>query len=282
MNDKTKNLTVSAPILLRLPAFRWTTRSLWSEIRAKLDEKHKRSLTFAELGAIMGCPKTTAYRRFEELDHPTLVSLFACLEHLSPPVREQLLTSRCRVFADLEHPWISHSPARVGKLLELLNKDRGLTIISGGSELARDFVFNALGTSYHRLHANSRKIAALDLHRPDDVVPLEFCTYVEGAGLENVRKLVLPLWPRIVTTSARMVMLNGVWPIHDLRQDIFHLAARTHVVLATAGTPEVRRIVREVATPIHLITVSESKLVEQGIRLNLRRLKNAYSGKKTS
>lgn len=72
MNEKIKKANASTPRLLCLPAFHWTARLLWSELRSKLEQEYKRPLTFAELGAVMGCAKTTAYRWYEELDHPPL------------------------------------------------------------------------------------------------------------------------------------------------------------------------------------------------------------------
>jgi hypothetical protein len=262
---------------LRLPAFAWTPRQLFSEVRCELAQESKQALTYAELGTIMGCPKTTAYRWFEILQHPNVVGLFACLERLPAVTRQQFVESHCRIVADFQHPWLSHSPARIGKMLELLNKERGLTVIAGGRDLARKFVFSAFGNAYHHLHAGSHKMTGLDLHRPDRIVPLESCTYLDGPGLDEMRRFVLKVWPRIVTTSARIVMLNGLWPIQDLRQDILGLAERTHVVLACAGVPEMRGIARQVHSPIHLVTIFDSKLVDQGIRLNLRRLKNPNS-----
>jgi hypothetical protein len=274
MNERKHSSTANT---LSLPAFPWSGRQLFSDIRTALAQEHAAVSTYAGLGDIMGVPKTTAYRWFQEFEHPNIIGLFACLERLPLARRQHLVDSHCRIFADFEHPWLSHSPARVGKMLELLNKKRGLTIMAGGQELYRSFLFNAFGNACHRLHADRRKVTALDLRPPDHVVPLEFCTYPDGPGLPEVRRTVLTLWPRIVTTSARIVLLNGVWPMQDLRQDILRLAERTHVVLACAGAPEVRSIAREVHTPIHLVTILESKIAKQGIRLNLRRVKNANS-----
>lgn len=268
--------------LLTSPAFPWSGRLLFSELRGMLAREHRAPGTYADLAQIMGVGKTTAYRWFEEgVDQPNVIGLFACLERLPLSKRQDFVESHCRMFADFQHPWILHSPARVGKLMELLNKQRGLTIIAGGRDLARSFVFHALGNAYHRLHRNTRyKITGLDLCPPDRVIPLEFCTYVDGSGLEDLQQIILTLWPRIVTTSAQNVMLSGVWAFQNLRQDILRLADRLHVVLACAGTPEIRSIARQLHSPIHLITVFDLKRASQGIRLHLRQIRNAKPRRK--
>lgn len=280
MRKQTGKECLSTAKILAVPAFPWSGRGFFKDVRAQLAREHNTPVTYAAFAEIMGCPKTTAFRWSEEVDHKNIVALFACLERLSATARQEFIEAHCRVLPELEHPWLSHWPASIGKLRELLSKERGLSVIAG-RQSSRTFLFHAFGHAYRRLHGKNRRATGLDLHRPNRVVPLEFCTYVEGAALAQIRCAVVTLWPRIVTTSARMVMLNGVWLIQELREDILRLAERTHVVLACAGIPEIRSLALKVQTPIHLVTVSESKLVEQGICLNVRQLRKANSSTKT-
>lgn len=280
MKEQNTKRSSSTANIVQLPGFSWSGRQAFSELRMTINREQQRSLTYDELGAVMGIPRTTTYRWIEELEHESILGLFACLERLPTTDRQHFVDSHCRIFPGFAHPALAHSPAQVGKLIELLQKPRGLTIISGGRDFARKFVFNAFGHTCHQLHSKRWPLTGLDLNPPGRLVPLEFCTYVQGRGLDGIRQAVLRIWSKIVTTSARIVMLNGLWLLEDLRQDILRLAGRAHVVLACSGTPDLNHIRRQLSSPIHLVVVFDSKVVPGGIRMNCRQLKHAKSVQK--
>lgn len=262
--------------LLRIksPGYPWTGPELFSELRTKLSEEHQQPMYFDRLGRLIGRSKSTAYHWFDRYKHPHVIALFCCLERLRPAERQAFLEAHCRVFPSLEDPSLVHAPTKAGKLWDLLRKDRGLTIITGGNDSSRTFVLTAMGHSYSRQRSGNCRMGGLDLHRPRHFVPLETCTYIDGtADFDRVRRAVQKIWPRIITKSATLLLLNGVWPIGELRQDILRRTARTHVVLTSSEMPEIPLLRRSVFSPLHVVTLAESKSVRGTIRVNCRHVR---------
>lgn len=261
-------------LLIKSPGYPWTGPELFCELRTKLSEEHKDPMYFDRLGLLIGRSKSTAYHWFDRYNHPHVIALFCCLERLCPTQRQAFVETHCRTFPTLEDPRLVHAPTKAGKLWDLLRKDRGLTIITGGDDSSRTFVVTAMGHSYSRQRSGSCRIAGLDLHRPDRFVPIETCTYIDGtAGFDRIRCLILKLWPRVITKSATLLLFNGVWPLAELRQDILRRTARAHVVLASSEMPDIALLRCNVFSPLHVVSLAESKSVRGGIRVSCRHVR---------
>jgi len=259
---------------IRPPAYPWTARQLFGELRGALSQALGEPMKFRRLGEIMGKPKSTAYHWFERHGHPEVLGFFCCLERLNFPDRHDFIDRHCRIFPTLDHAWLAHAPTRVHKLHGLLQKPRGLTIVTGGTEFSRSFLVRALGHSNRNSSAKGNRLTGLDLIRPTRFVPLESCSYIDGcARLDKVRAAVMKVWPKILTHSATLVVLNGVWAIPELREDILKLAARAHVLLATAEPPDLAILHRMAVAPVHFVSLSESKSIEGAIRVDCRQIR---------
>ena len=230
-------------------------------------------MRFRRLGEVLGEKGRTAFYWFEEYHQRPLLGVFCCLERLTGPARHALIDRYCRIFPTLEHPGLAHSPSKVRKLQGLLQKTHGLSVVTG-TEWSRCYLIHAMGHSYRRSCSKGHPLAGIDLHRPTRFVPLEECIYFDGsAGLDHVRPAAIKVWPKVLTSSARLIILNGVWAIQELRADILKLAARTHVLLAAAEPPNMAMVRRTVFAPVHLLTLSESKSVKGRIRIDCQRIK---------
>jgi hypothetical protein len=148
------------------------------------------------------------------------------LERLSPAQRHAYVDSHCRVFPSLEHPFLAHAPTQTGKLGLLLHQERGLTLVTGGTEFTRAFLFTALGHSYRRTGGRRQAAAGIDLHPSASLVPVESLIYMDGTtGVHFIRQVALKVWPRILTSSARVLLFHGLWSaVPELRRDIIRCA----------------------------------------------------------
>lgn len=237
-------------------------------------------MTFTRLGEYIGQSRTTAFYWFERYHHRPLLAFLCWIERLPAHERHAFLDKYCRIFPHLEHALIAHAPSKVQKLRTLLNGSRSLTIVTG-SEWARGFVIHAIGNAFQARSPKRHRLAGIDLHRPTRFVPLESCSYFDGnLGFDLIRSAVLNAWPRIQTSSAATLVLNGVWAIEELRPDILKLAERRHVLLGASEPPDFAIIRRTVSSPVHLLTLAGPQTAEGKIRINCRRIKPLKSSKK--
>ena len=280
MNEQTREQNENGNGLIRPPAYPWTAREILAELRTRLEEQLQEPMRFRRLGELVGERRRTAFYWFEECPQRPLLGFFCCLERLTDRERHALIDRYCRIFPSLEHPDLAHSRSKVQKLHGLLQKSRGLTIATG-TELSRCYLVHAMGHSYRRHSSKGNLLVGIDLNRPTRFVPLETCSYFDGsAGIDRVRPAVMKAWPKVLTSSATLIVLNGVWAMQELREDILRLAARTHVLLAAAEPLDMAIIRRTVFTPVHLLTLSESKSVEGRVRIDCRRIKPLKRPKK--
>ena len=240
-------------------------------------------MSFDRLAEIAGTSKSTTHHRFALSDQPQVVNFLCWLERLSPARRHAYVDAHCRIFPSLEHPLLAHAAAQTSRLRELLDQQRGLTLVTGGTAYSRAFVVTALGHSYRRLGGRRRAAAGIDLRLCSSLVPVESLIYLDGkADSHLVRQLALKVWPRILTSSAGLLIFHGLWSaVPELRADIARSTWHKHVILAEGATPDLTDFERRVSTPVHVLTLSVASRVPGAIRVACRRLKNMPKGQKT-
>jgi hypothetical protein len=258
---------------IKLPAYPFTGQILLADLRTRLSAQLGEQMSFERLSRIIGKSKSTTHHWFNVFPQPHLLAFMGLLEQLSPAQRHSYIDSHCRIFPNFDHPWLAHSPANIDLLLDVTNQRKGLTIMTGGTELSRTFLMHAIGHSYRRSHRQSPGAVGLELHRPDHFVPVDSFLYVDGTvGVNNVPQLVLKGWPRILTSSATLICLNGLWSLLPaIRHDIVRCATKRHVVLAEAKIPNVKDL--EKAQPHRTLHISELEPFPGRIRIDPRRWK---------
>ena len=283
MNKQTCEFTKLESPLIKPPAYPFTARDLFGDLRARLSASHRKPMGFDRLGQMMGRSKSMAYHWFDIFDHPHVLAFMCLLERLSPVQRRDFIEAHCRMLPSLEHPCVAFAPAKIGKLWELLNQKIGLTIVAGGTEASRTFLITALGHHAYRRAAGKRELpVGIDMHVPANFVPIESLSYIDGAnGQKQARQAILKLWPRILSSSGRLLICNGLWSaVPEVRQGILRCAQQNHMLLAEAGLPDLAYVRNMVSTPIHVLMLSASKLTPGGIRIICRRIEPLKRPKK--
>jgi hypothetical protein len=212
-----------------------------------------------------------------------VVAFLRCLERLSPAQRHSYVDAHCRVFPSLGHPFLAQAPTHTSKLGKLLHQERGITLLTGGTESTRAFLVTALGHSYRRAGGRLQAAAGIDLHPSAGLVPVESLIYLDGtADLHLIRRLALKVWPRILTSSAGLLIFHGLWSsVPELRADIARCTRYKHVLLAEGGKPDLTDFENRVSTPVYVLTLSAASRFPGAIRVACRRLKNMPKGLKT-
>ena len=257
---------------INLPAYPFTGQILLDDLRARLSAQLGEQMSFERLSKIIGKSKSTTHHWFSVFPQPHLLAFMSLMEQLSPTQRHSYIDSHCRVFPNFEHPWLAHSSANIDLLLDVTNQLKGLTIITGGTELSRTFLIHAIGHSYRRTHRSSGAVG-LDLHRPDHFVPVDSFLYIDcTVGVNHVSQLVHKLWPRIMTSSATLICLNGLRALlPTLRRDIARCAVKRHVVLAEAEIQYTKDL--QMVQPRRTLRISELEPFPGRIRIDSRRCK---------
>lgn len=244
-----------------------------ADLRTRLSAQLGEQMSFERLSQIIGKSKSTTHHWFNVFPQPHLLAFMGLLEQLSASERHSYIDSHCRIFPSFDHPWLAHSPANIDLLLDVTNQRKGLTIMTGGTELSRTFLIHAIGHSHRRTHRQSPGTVGLDLHKPEHFVPVLSFVYVDGnASRKHVLQIILKVWPRILTSSATHICLNGLWSLLPaIRHDIVRCAIKRHVVLAEAKIPNVKDL--EMAQPRRTLHISELEPFPGRIRIDLRRWK---------
>ena len=238
MKGKSPQSTTTLGASIRPPAYPWTGHGLLAALRAELaEEEHTDSMSFDRLAEIAGTSKSTAHHRLALSGQPQVIAFLCWLERLSPARRHAYIDAHCRLLPSLLHPLLAHATAQTSKLGELLHQQRGLTLLVGGTAYTRAFVVTALGHSYRRLGGRRRAAAGIDLHPSASLVPVESLIYLDGtADSHLVRQLTFKVWPRILTSSAGLLIFHGLWSsVPELRADIARCTRHKHVILAEGG-----------------------------------------------
>ena len=271
--------------LIKPPAYPFTARDLFGDLRMRLSAGLSKPMSFERLGQMIGKSKSIAYHWFELFDHPQVLAFMCLLERLSPAERRNYVEAHCRTLPSLAHADFAFSPTTIGMLLALLNQKTGLTIVAEGPESSRLSLVSALAhQAYHQAAGKRERPVGIDMHVPTHFVPTESLAYLDGAGdLNQIREATLKLWPRILSSSGRFVICNGVWSaVPEVRQDMLRCTRKNHVLLAEAGLPDLAHVRSLVSTPIHVLTLSRSKRTPGGIRINWRRIKPLQRPKRPS
>ena len=191
---------------------------------------------------------------------------FLCLLERLPPTERQsfIEQAHCRVYPTLDDPRLAHAPGKTGQLLELLNQKARLTIITGGTDFSRTFVFTALAHAASRADGKFPTAAGINLHRSHLFVPVESLIYINGdLGPDHARRLTAQrIWPRVLTSGAPRLFFNRVWSsAPEVGEDLLRCTGFKHVVIAEEGALDVGDLKTRVSTPIHVLTLSASKSV---------------------
>jgi hypothetical protein len=159
----------------------------------------------------------------------------------------------------------------------LLDQRAGLTIITGGTDFSRTFVFTALAHAACRADGKLPAAAGIDLHRSNLFVPVESLIYINGdLGLDHARRLTQRIWPRVLTSGTPRLFFNRVWSsVPEVRDDLLRCAGFKHVVIAEEGALDVGDLKTRVSTPFHVLTLSTAQSVPERILVNCRRVQRA-------
>jgi hypothetical protein len=276
MSKQTQQKKALRADVIETPGYPFTSRELFTDLFARLANESGEALTFQFLGELVGRSKSTAHHWFGVSEPALMVALFCLLERLPQAQRRNFVESHCRVMPSLEDAVFVHSPARTGKLLELLRQPKGLTVVCGGTEAMRRFVVTACGHSYRRVCGRPQTATGIDVHRPTEIVPVASVFYVDPSRKPaEIKQCLLKIWPRVQTSGGTLVTLSGIWQrAPELRSEVLRCANRKHVVLAECGLPDLQSLRRQVSTPLHVVQVSGSKRTPGGILLRCRRIKS--------
>jgi hypothetical protein len=252
---------------VRLPGFPFEAQGLLGELRNRLEMENGRAMGFEELGEIMGNPKSTAHYWFSAYRHPHLIGFMALLEQLSPEARNRFMDAHCRVFPTTSHPMLVGATEQLNSLL---GNNTGISVITGSSERNRLLVLTALGHSFRRRSKSRVSVTGIDVHRPTHFVPVPGIRYInDKLTLNQIRKVVLSVWPKLLTTTAQLVLLNGIWSaVPKVWDDLVRIAALKHVVLAEE--PDLASSIQERMKHLEtrILRVSSSGQGRKSIRIN--------------
>lgn len=254
MNNNASRPGASEESFVTPPAFSFKGRDLFANLRKRLGAAEGRMLSLAEIGAIMGKPTSTTHFWLEFYEHPHVIGFMALLERLSSENRHAFIDAHCRVLPSLADPRIGRMS---GELTRLLNKKTGLTMISGSSDSVHSYLISAFGHAWSKMPNKRSLPAGIDLHLPNDFVPVIGIRYLEHSlSSKQVADLVSAIWPRILTAKAPLLLFNGLWSrLPELRGDIQRLTERKHVILADKELAGFRELERFKATQ-HLVEVA--------------------------
>jgi hypothetical protein len=192
----------------------------------------------------------TASSWLSGFQHPHLVSWCCLLEQLTPVDRQRFINRICGELPMLEHDWIQHDPLKADSLRNLLEKERGLTLITGTTASRRTFLVTAMGRAFTRLAAGHPEPAGIDIHQPIRFVPLPNVHYLRNPlSKEQGRQAVRGLWPTLKAAPGRLALFNGVWHlVPELRNEVLALADSLHVIIADEDVQLARNLLPHAGT----------------------------------
>jgi hypothetical protein len=274
MNKQTRTTKLPDDGFMTAPGYPFSARDIFGDLRSRLAAEHRRPMSFERLAKMLGRSKSTTYNWFDIFHHPHVLGFLCLLERLPPAERQSFIEAHCRAYPTLDDPRLAQAPGKAAKLLELLNQKSGLTIITGGTDFSRAFVFTALAHAASRGDGKLPATAGIDLHRSNLFVPVESLIYINGdLGPDHARRLTQRIWPRVLTSGAPRLFFNRVWStVPEVRDDLLRCAGFKHVVIAEEGALDVGGLKTRVSTPIHVLTLSTVQSVPEGILVNCRRV----------
>jgi hypothetical protein len=252
------------------PAARIT--KLLLDLKTSLGQAEGQPLSYDEWAQFSGRPANTIASRCAGGAAHQLEVLLASLERLTADERHRLVDRACRDYPTLRHPKLAHDFVACSRLATLLRQPSGLTLVQGAPEHMRTFLVSALGNSASSTDPKRAAVAGVDIHQPDQFVPVIGLTYLRNllrAG--DIERECKRVWPAICAAKAWLILLNGVWPhVPALQSEILDRARKSHVVIADALTLNPASLKSRVSTPVHVVTVSPSRERPDWLRVEIQ------------
>jgi hypothetical protein len=224
------------------PAYPFRGPELFCDLRRRLSHGRSGLIPYQELGQMIGKSKSTTHHWFAIFHQPQVLTFMCLLERLDAKERGEYIEKHCRIFPSLKHHRLNGNPSLARKLRKVLGRKTGLTCIVGGTAIDRSFVIAALG--HEACAGNGSPPAGFSMCRPDEFVPVESVIYIEPFVAPSVlRNIIEESWPRMVTSTAGMLILDRVWAGVKRRQEqLLHISLTKHCIIAEEVTPdELRR-----------------------------------------
>ena len=195
--------------------------------------------------------------------------LFELLERVPAALRHDLLDAACRVQPTLHHPKLAHDAITLSRLETLLKQSDGFTIIHGGPQHARLFLFNALGNSAREVNFGQKSVVGVQLQPVSGWVPVLGITTLSSHA-EN-RQQFQRAWSKIKhAKDGTLIFLGQIWNhVSHLHPEILELATRCHVLVAD-DFPKPEDLARRVPKPVHTLTVAPAREQPEWIRVTVQ------------
>lgn len=276
MNQNAGKTKLIGTPFIEPPAYPFGPRVLWGELRAALSKEDGKKVTYCRLGEMMGEGTSNAHFWVCHYEHPQLLAFMCLLERLSAGARHAYIEAHCRVCPVLDHRRLFYPKGMRQKVGELVEKEAGLTIITGGTDSMRSFMVTALGHAFVR--RRGRPIAGLDIHRPVKLVPVSGVLHLDQKlDSDQIRSAALKILPRLLVSNSAQVVFNGVWSgVPEVREDIHRLARHKHVVIADPADNELNGLSESLALPVSLVRVSPFQRRKEGIQVICRQQKSSW------
>src|SRR5271154_7021102 len=87
--------------LITAPAYPFSARDLFSDLRSRLADEHGCLMKFDRLAQMIGKYKSTTHAWFENYHPPHILAFMLLIERLSPEKRLAFLEKHCRAYPTL-------------------------------------------------------------------------------------------------------------------------------------------------------------------------------------
>lgn len=271
MTTKKRTRLVAHQGLIRPPAYPFSPQEILHRIRSSLQQQTETKMTYQQIGRLTGQETNTAHYWWSQSVHAHLLALMCLLEQLTPARRQEVIGSCCRVLPSLVHPRLAHDLENLRVLFEVLRPKAGVTVVTGGTDLQRTFIFTSLARAFPVVGPRHRAVAGLDLHQPLDFVPVPGLIYSEPTNdPTQLRVLVERAWPMVKESRAPVICLNRVWSAAPARRpEILRWSWRRHILMAENGSISTRELRAARRGDVRVIQVSGAKEPVGAIRLTL-------------
>jgi hypothetical protein len=241
------------------------------DLKATLGQAVGKSLSYEDWAQLAGRPGNTIANWCSGGPAHQLEVLLASMERLTLEERHRLLDHACRDYPTLGHPKLAHDFVACSHLATLLRQSSGLTLIQGPEHM-RTFLLCALGHSGGALDPQRAPVTGVDIHRPDQFVPVIGLSYLNNLlRARDIEREFKRVWPALCAAKARLILLNGIWQhVPALQSEILDAARKSHVVIADALTLKPTGLTRCVRTPVHVVTVSPARERPEWIRIEIQ------------
>lgn len=208
-----------------------------------------------------GQATSTTHYWFTVFHHPQIAALRSLLERLPSKRRHELIDSWCRTFPSVKDRTFCHDPKVVGKIMEFVRKQTGLSFMSGASDATRAQVAATIGHAVSLQHPPKAGVAGILQCLPDRVVPVPGVRSIDpGVGAKQTRKQILEFLPSLLAGSAPLLILDGVWgDFPTMRPDILRTANRRHVLLLEVGLPDFGSLKGQTSELVQSLVLSTRK-----------------------